>query len=147
MTQAALFRPIFSAILHDRRLSSVICGASLLQLLLTLIRFPSWPCPIFHTLGVPCPGCGMTRATLFLIHGEWKQALVIHAYAPILLIALALITFCTIAPKRQAERIANRTEIIERYTGVSALLLGGLILYWLARLVVLQAAFIRLIQD
>jgi hypothetical protein len=147
MTRAALFPPIFSAILHDRRLSSVICGATLLQLLLTLIRFPSWPCPVFHTLGIPCPGCGMTRATLFLIRGEWKQALVMHAYAPIVLVALALIAFCTIAPRRQAERIAKRAEIIERYTGLTTLLLGGLILYWLVRLLVLQAAFIRLIQD
>ena len=70
-----------------------------------------------------------------------------HAYAPIALVALALITFCALAPKRQAERIANRTEIIERYNGVTALLLAGLILYWLLRLLVLQAAFIRLIQD
>ena len=147
MTRAALFPPIFSAILHDRRLSSVICGATLLQLLLALIRFPSWPCPVFHTFGIPCPGCGMTRATLFLIRGEWKQALVMHAYAPIVLIALALITFCTIAPTRQAERMATRAEIIERYTGLTTLLLGGLILYWLVRLLVMQAAFVRLIQN
>jgi len=89
----------------------------------------------------------MTRATLFLIRGDWKEALLLHAYAPIALMALALITFCALAPKRQAERIANRAEIIERYTGVTALLLAGLILYWLLRLLVLQAAFIRLIQD
>lgn len=89
----------------------------------------------------------MTRATLFLVRGEWKQALLMHAYAPIVVVGLALITVCAVAPKRQAERIANRTEIIERYTGVTALLLAGLILYWLVRLLVLQAAFIRLIQD
>jgi len=125
----------------------MICGATALQLLLTFIRFPSWPCPIFHGFGIPCPGCGMTRATLFLIHGDWKQALLMHAYAPIALVALMLITFCTIAPRRQAQQIAARAEIIERYTGLTALLLGGLILYWLARLLFLQAAFVRLIQN
>ena len=70
-----------------------------------------------------------------------------HAYAPIALVALMLITFCTIAPRRQAQQIAARAEIIERYTGLTALLLGGLILYWLARLLFLQAAFVRLIQN
>ncbi len=70
-----------------------------------------------------------------------------HAYAPIVLVALALITFCTIAPRRQAERIAKRAEIIERYTGLTVLLLGGLILYWLVRLLIMQAAFVRLIQN
>jgi NhaP-type Na+/H+ or K+/H+ antiporter len=146
MTRATLFQPAFSAILHDRRLSSLISGVALLQLLLTLIRFPSWPCPVFHTLGVPCPGCGMTRATLFLVHGEWRQALLMHAFAPIAVLALALIAFCTIAPKPHAEWIADRAEIVERYTGLTTLLLGGLILYWLARLLILQSAFVRLIR-
>ena len=146
MTRATLFQPALSAILHDRRLSSLISGVALLQLLLTLTRFPSWPCPVFHTLGIPCPGCGMTRATLLLVQGEWRQALLMHAFAPITLLALSLIAFCTLAPKEHAEWIADRAEIVERYTGLTTLLLGGLILYWLARLLILQSAFVRLIQ-
>src|SRR6266550_4752097 len=146
MTRATQFQPVFSAILHDRRLSSFISGVALLQLLLTLTRFPSWPCPVFHTLGIPCPGCGMTRATLFLAHGDWRQALSMHAFAPIAVLGLALVAFCTIAPKAHAEWIADRAEIVERYTGLTTLLLGGLILYWLARLLILQSAFVRLIR-
>ena len=146
MTKATLFSPVLSPILHDRRLSSIISGAALLQVLLVSLRLGGWPCPFFHTLGIPCPGCGMTRATLFLIQGEWKQALVMHAFAPVALVALSLILFCTISPRAQAERIADRAEYFERYTGLTALLLGGLILYWLARLVILRAAFVRLIH-
>src|SRR5882672_3450518 len=146
MAQAILFRPTFSTILRDRRLGSVICGAALLQLLLTLFRFPGWPCPVFHALGIPCPGCGMTRATLFLFHGDWKQSLTMHAFAPVFVVALTVITFCTIGPRQHAERIAARIEILERYTGLTFLALSGLILYWLARLLLLQAAFVRLIQ-
>src|SRR5712691_7839957 len=134
MTRAALFQPMFSAILRDRRFSSVISGAALLQLLLTLFRFPSWPCPVFHALGIPCPGCGMTRATLFLFRGEWKQAFTMHAFAPIFVIAFTVIAFCTIGPRDYTELIAARTETLERYTGLTNILLGGLILYWLARL-------------
>ena len=69
-----------------------------------------------------------------------------HAFAPIAVLALALIGFCTIAPKAHAEWIADRAEIVERYTGLTTLLLGGLILYWLARLLILQSAFVRLIR-
>src|SRR5438045_3642296 len=72
MTRATLFQPVFSAILHDRRLSSFISGVALLQLLLTLTRFPSWPCPVFHTLGIPCPGCGMSLATLLLRYRAYQ---------------------------------------------------------------------------
>ncbi len=147
MTQATLFPPVLSPILHDRRLSSIISGAALLQVLLVLLHLPGWPCPVFHLLGIPCPGCGMTRATLALVRGEWKAALTMHAFAPVLLIAIGLIIFCALAPKAQVARLANRTETIERYTGLTAVILAGLILYWLARLAILQAAFIRLIQN
>jgi len=127
-------------------MGSLICGVAVLQLLLTLYGLPGWTCPIFHTLGIPCPGCGLTRATLFLLRGEWKQALTMHLYAPILLIALIVITFCTIGPRNQVERLVLKTEALERYTGFTIILLGGLILYWLARLLLLQSAFVRLIQ-
>jgi uncharacterized protein YjeT (DUF2065 family) len=147
MTQATLFSPVLSPILHDRRLSSIISGAALLQVLLSWLRFPGWPCPFFHALGIPCPGCGMTRATLFLVRGEWKQALTMHAFAPVLIIAMLLIMFCALAPKAQVARLANSAEILERRTGLTALILGGLILYWLARVVIMQAAFGQLIHS
>lgn len=146
MTRAVFFRPVLATILRDRRLGSIICGVAILQLLLTLVGLPGWTCPIFHTLGVPCPGCGLTRASVFLFRGEWKQALVMHAYAPIFLFALAIITLSTIGPKHQVERLVLKTEMVERYTGITFILLSGLILYWLARLLFLQAAFVRLIQ-
>lgn len=146
MTRAVLFKPVLSTILRDRRLSSIICGAALLQLLLTLIGVPGWTCPVFHTFGIPCPGCGMTRATVFLFHGNWKEAITLHAFAPLFLVALMLIGFATLGPRPQIERVIARTEALERYTGITTLLLGGLIVYWLARLLLLQAAFVRLIQ-
>ncbi len=35
-------------------------------------------CPVRAALGVPCPGCGMTRATHLLFHGELRAALQMH---------------------------------------------------------------------
>jgi|SRR6187431_2176355 len=35
-------------------------------------------CPLASVLGVPCPGCGLTRATLALSHGDLKRALDLH---------------------------------------------------------------------
>lgn len=146
MTQAKLFPSVLSPILLDRRLSSIISGVALLQVGLALFHVPGWQCPLFNALGIPCPGCGMTRATLFLVHGEWKQALLMHAFAPALIFGLALITVSAIAPKPLVRRLAGRTETVERYTGLTTLLLTGLVLYWLARLLIFQSAFIRLIE-
>jgi hypothetical protein len=43
------------------------------------------PCPVRRIVGLPCPGCGMTRALLLLAHGEWRSALRLHPLAPVLL--------------------------------------------------------------
>jgi hypothetical protein len=44
--------------------------------LIVVTRLPL--CPTAALLGVPCPGCGLTRATLALLHGELGQALHLH---------------------------------------------------------------------
>lgn len=31
-------------------------------------------CPMVLITGLPCPGCGMTRAVLLLLMGEWKRS-------------------------------------------------------------------------
>lgn len=32
------------------------------------------PCPIRLSTGLPCPGCGITRAAVLLLTGRWRQA-------------------------------------------------------------------------
>lgn len=35
-------------------------------------------CPMAAVLGIPCPGCGLTRATLALLHGNFALAFRFH---------------------------------------------------------------------
>jgi hypothetical protein len=146
MLRPTIFTPIVSTILRDRKLNLAICGVAFLQLLLTFFGLPGWQCPFFHAVGLPCPGCGMTRATVFLAHGEFREAIAMHAFAPFFLIALAIITMCAASPRSYVKSVANRAESLERYTGITGLLLIGLIVYWLARLLFMQGAFVRMIQ-
>ena len=45
----------------------------------TLILLAQLPfCPMAGVLGIPCPGCGLTRATLALMHGDVRGALRLH---------------------------------------------------------------------
>lgn len=37
-------------------------------------------CPLVLTTGFPCPACGLTRAGLALLRGDWKGAWQIHAF-------------------------------------------------------------------
>jgi len=40
------------------------------------VHFPM--CPLASSFGIPCPGCGLTRATLALLHGDVQAALHFH---------------------------------------------------------------------
>jgi Protein of unknown function (DUF2752) len=49
-------------------------------------------CPMATVLGIPCPGCGLTRASLALLHGDVRGALALHplvfVLAPLFVAAL-----------------------------------------------------------
>jgi hypothetical protein len=66
------------------------CGLAMLGVIavLALVRLPNEPtysiCLLRGTVGLPCPGCGLTRAVSHLLHGEWSLALRLHPLAPLL---------------------------------------------------------------
>ncbi len=35
-------------------------------------------CVFRSTIGIPCPGCGLSRAFVYLLQGQWRQALLYH---------------------------------------------------------------------
>lgn len=40
-------------------------------------------CPIAAVIRQPCPGCGLTRATLALLHGHVGESVRLHPLAPV----------------------------------------------------------------
>ena len=53
-------------------------------------------CTIAATLHRPCPGCGLTRATLLLAHGHLRESLAMHPLALPILACWGLFAFVTI---------------------------------------------------
>ncbi len=47
-------------------------------LAVAILRFLNFPCIMDFILHIPCPGCGMTRATLHAIHGNLSLAFKNH---------------------------------------------------------------------
>jgi hypothetical protein len=47
-------------------------------------------CPMAGLCAVPCPSCGLTRATIALLHGDLRRSLLVHPGAIPVLIYLAL---------------------------------------------------------
>jgi hypothetical protein len=58
-----------------RRAAIVLALAGLFALIY-VERVPI--CPMASVLGLPCPGCGLTRATFALVRGDLREALHLH---------------------------------------------------------------------
>lgn len=48
-------------------------------------------CPLLQITGLPCAGCGLTRAFLFMVRGELARAFYIH---PMAFLILAFLLYC-----------------------------------------------------
>ena len=64
------------------RLVLALAGGASLALMLP---FDLWRCPLAELVGVPCPGCGLSRAALALAMGDVPGALGLHPLAPVIL--------------------------------------------------------------
>ena len=42
-----------------------------------------------NLLGIPCPGCGLTRGVCFLVHGRWAEAV---GFNPLSLLAVGILS-------------------------------------------------------
>jgi hypothetical protein len=135
-----------TAIMRSRGAAITISLAAVVQIVLVLSHLPGWPCPVLQATGIPCPGCGLTRAATALIQGNWSTAFSLHAFAPILLVSAFLIICSSFLPQPYRRGLISGVEVIERRTHVTSILAVGLIFYWLARLLFSPEAFIRMIK-
>lgn len=77
---------------YDKAFTIVVLGIAII--LLTICGMFPWKCPIYSLFGIRCPGCGITRALICLIHGNFIEAL---QYNPtIYLIVIAFLLFITL---------------------------------------------------
>ena len=50
-----------------------------------------YKCPFDFFLGIPCPGCGMTRAFFALIRLDFEEAFYYHPLFPVVIVAAIVI--------------------------------------------------------
>lgn len=93
-------------------------------------------CPTAFFFGVPCPGCGLTRATLALLHGDLHAALRFHPLVPVLapwmgaIVGQALLEYVRGTPPAPPERAWWARRTARWLAGALFALLIGV---WLAR--------------
>ncbi len=87
-----------------------------------IYRLSDGVCPIRQLLGIPCPGCGMTRAVFSVLRGEFAAALTFHPLVWTLPL-IALILFRAVAPhifRRFLLRLGIREEAYLRAEVIAA---------------------------
>ncbi|HEX8070211.1 MAG TPA: DUF2752 domain-containing protein [Pyrinomonadaceae bacterium] len=101
-------------------------------------RVLDWGCWFRQHFGVPCPACGLTRSTLFTIHGQLRTALQLNPAGPLfvaglcaLAAALLCVALCAATGRQDALR---RAQTLLRggalaYAGLFFVVLFG---HWLA---------------
>lgn len=47
-------------------------------------------CVLRQTTGIPCPGCGLTRAVVAAVHGDWNLSFAQHRLGPLVVLFLGL---------------------------------------------------------
>ncbi|HEX6764876.1 MAG TPA: DUF2752 domain-containing protein [Polyangiaceae bacterium] len=85
-------------------------------------------CPTALFLGIPCPGCGLTRATLALLHGDFGAALRFHplvfVLAPLfaVMLGVSLVDYVRGAPPAGPSLLTAHFSKRTRYGAAAALL-------------------------
>jgi hypothetical protein len=140
-----IFQPVLAPLLSNRPMCNAIAGVAAVHMTLVATGLPSWQCPMRYGLGVPCPGCGLSRAVKALVSGHVEQAIAIHAFAPVALGVLLLISYTVLGRRSQKNQIIQQVRRLEK-TGISTLLAGAFILYWLIRLLFFREALYDLVM-
>jgi hypothetical protein len=128
------FSPLLSSVIKNRAESLALTAFAVGQVALTYNHINAWSCPIKAVLGIPCPGCGLSRACALWLHGQWQASLQAHAFAPLFLGAVGLVAVTAVLPNDIRQVVVEKISAFERQTGVAAWLLMGLMLYWCLRL-------------
>jgi hypothetical protein len=56
-------------------------------------------CPFRLLTGLPCPGCGLTRAWVYLAHGQWRDSLVANPFGVVLAALLVALAVAVVAAR------------------------------------------------
>ena len=129
-----ILTPLLAPLMQNRRLNGIFTIFGISQLLLVYTGFAGWQCPIYGTLGIICPGCGMSTALKMLIKGQWQLAIQIHAFAPIVLLGLVTLLIAAVLSDVYLSKLAAIVERLERKSGLTAILLTSMVMYWLLRI-------------
>lgn len=117
-----------------RRPREIAVAAAVVLCAVVLVAVPELPplCPVRLLAGVPCPSCGLTRATRLLVTGHVEEGLHMHVLAPVVLAYVAWFSALEVRGLTRRERPFASLEG-SRARAALVVLLALLLVVWLAR--------------
>ena len=91
-------------------------------------------CPFRAVTGLPCPGCGMTRAFCALGHGDLSAAFGYNALAPFVFAAALLLWAHALATVLKLDAARAALERLKPTQRAAAVLLALTLAWWVVRL-------------
>ena len=133
--RSGFFSPVLGPLVQNRQAIVLLAAVTVVQVALTAAGTIAWQCPVKPTLGVVCPGCGLTRAMVLFAQGHWKAAIDLHAFAPIFFGVGIFLVIGSILPAGLQQKIAYQIAAFERLTGIVGLLILSILAYWILRII------------
>lgn len=134
MTRDALFKPWLAPLLRNRAMCRALLVVCAVMGFGAFMGWRLWPCVFAEVTGLPCPGCGMTRATAAMLKGDWTAALRFHPFVPFFGVIGIVIAFGALFPPGWVAALASRLEIWERQSRLTGIFLTALLCFGLLRM-------------
>jgi hypothetical protein len=125
---------VFTPLAKSRVAALSLGVAGAVQVGCTLAGITTFHCPLLHLVGVPCPGCGISRGSAEFLRGHWSGWIDMHLFAPLFLAAIVILLVLGLMPAEHRSTAVNHLARVESRTHLPALLLAIIILYWIVRL-------------
>lgn len=122
-------------LIRDRKLGLAMAGGGLVYLAFTRVGWDVMPCPSMKVLGLPCPGCGMTRSCLSLLRGDWAESWRLNPFGPVFAIFWAVVGAGVALPQPWRGKFADHLGRLEQRSRWAGWVAGGLAIYSLTRLI------------
>ena len=88
-----------------RKNKEIVFTIGVVVLLVILMYITGIGCPILKLTGIPCMGCGMTRAGISLLHLDFARAWYFHPLIYLMPFCIAALLFVKKVPKRMVNGI------------------------------------------
>ncbi|NGN95020.1 DUF2752 domain-containing protein [Nocardioides sp. KC13] len=70
-------------------------------------------CPFRALTGLPCPGCGLTRSWVYLMHGDVGSSLASNWFGPVLIAAIVVLAVVAGRSRLSGRRPADLDKLVK----------------------------------